>query len=141
MNNLIKGVLTLALLALLIFIYSASNNPNNTNTDNTSVKGIMYEDITVTVVIPGKEEETMVSKSVEGLTLEEVLDRLMLNGSLRYAKQSASFGSYITSVQGVTADAQSEFWNIKINGLDAQAGISEINPQDDDVITLTLMKF
>lgn len=142
MTNKIKIILLILVIPFLIFIFSYSNTNNTDNssiTDNSTLE--IYDTVFINVIFQGQETVTYTSISKQDLSLEEIMDTLMEKGSFKYTKESSSMGSYIKSVNGVIADPNSEFFNIKINGEDALIGISDIDPLDKDVIDITLIKF
>ena len=136
-----KNLLNLSLVIILIIaaIYVLTGNPNtNPTSDNTTSTNSTYESILIKVVIPDEPEKSYPSTSVSDLTLEQLLERIMLSGDLSYKTEASSFGSYITTINGIEADSSKQYWSIAINGEDAMQGISDINPVDGDIITLTL---
>ncbi len=137
MKNLVK----LALLIVLVIasLYVITGNPNsNPATDNTTSTDSTYENIVVKVSVPDQEDKSYPATSVGDLTLEQILERIMVSGEFSFKTQQSSFGSYITAVNGIEADSTKQYWSIAINGEDAMQGISEINPVNGDIITLTL---
>jgi len=136
-----KNLLNLSLVIILIVavIYVLAGNPNtNSTSDNTPSTNSTYENTLVKVIIPNQEEKKYPSTSISDLTLEQILERIMLSSDFSFRTQSSSFGSYITSINGIEADSSKQYWSIAINGEDAMQGISDINPVDGDIITLTL---
>mgnify|MGYP001256826029 FL=1 len=137
MKNLVK----LALLIVLVIasLYVITVNPNsNPASDNTTSTDSTYENIVVKVSVPDQEDKSYPATSVEDLTLEQILERIMVSGEFSFKTQQSSFGSYITAINGIEADSTKQYWSIAINGEDAMQGISEINPVNGDIITLTL---
>lgn len=72
------------------------------------------------------------------LTVFNTLDSSSDEFSVEYA--DFSFGKMITTVNGYTTK-DNEFWNIKINGADAQVGISELKIAPGDKVELILTSF
>ena len=56
--------------------------------------------------------------------------------------QYSEYGFFVTELCGVNSqNIENTFWSIKINGVDSMVGISDINLQDKDVISFTLIDF
>lgn len=72
------------------------------------------------------------------LTVFNTLDSSSDEFSVEYT--DFSFGKMITTVNGYTTK-DNEFWNIKINGADAQVGISELKIAPGDKVELILTSF
>jgi hypothetical protein len=137
MKNLLKLILIIILLGALIYLIGGSYNSNQTS-DNTSSGNSIYENLTIKVIIPDQAEQTYPAYSISDLTLEQVLERIMVAGEFSFKTEKSSFGSYITTVNNVEADSSKQYWSIAINGEDAMQGISDINPVNGDIITLSL---
>lgn len=134
-NNIYKIALIVSVILIAIFAFSGIFN--NPSTDNI----IDEEFFTVEVQVLDNELLRYPFGSINNETLEELLDEAVEYGMFVYEKETASFGSFIISINGIEADPNSSFWAIKINGEDSMVGISEINPNDNDIITFTLTNF
>lgn len=64
-----------------------------------------------------------------------------LQQTLTFTTETADFGEFITTIDGVTADKSKEFWNFKINGKDAPVGVSAYKPNNTDNISFILTAF
>lgn len=74
-------------------------------------------------------------------TLEKALQRLSsenLNFTVNYTEYD--FGKMISGINGYNA-LSNEFWNIRLNGADAQVGVSELKVKPGDLVELTIVKF
>lgn len=74
-------------------------------------------------------------------TLERVLQKLSsenLNFAVNYTEYD--FGKMISGINGYNS-LKNEFWNIKLNGADAQVGVSDLKVKPGDLVELTIVKF
>lgn len=51
------------------------------------------------------------------------------------------FGAFVTSLYGTTADSNTEFFSLQINGAESSVGVSDYKVQPGDKITFVLTKF
>ena len=58
-----------------------------------------------------------------------------------FETEESDFGEYIISINGIKADSNKEFWNLKTNGNNSTLGISDFVPQENDLITFTILNF
>jgi len=58
-----------------------------------------------------------------------------------FETEKSDFGEYIISINGIKADSNKEFWNLKTNGNNSTLGISDFVPQENDLITFTILNF
>jgi len=72
------------------------------------------------------------------LTVFNTLDSTSDNFAIEY--QDFSFGKMISGVNGYSVK-DNEFWNIKVNGADAQVGVSDLKIAPGDNIELILTSF
>lgn len=60
---------------------------------------------------------------------------------LQAVTETGSYGLFLTGLMGVEADETKEYYNIKIDGVDATVGISELPVENGKTYTFTLMGF
>ncbi len=140
MKNKIIYILVAVLLVVVAAFTIISNN-QKTNTDNTNSVLFKEEIFTIEVVATKGEVAKYPFASLNDETLEQTLDIAMEDNLFSYTKTVSDFGSFVTSINDITADSTKEFWNIQINGVDSLVGISQINPNEGDIITFTLTQF
>lgn len=63
------------------------------------------------------------------------------NSEFKLEYTQYDFGAFVTSLSGITPDATSEFFSLKINGSDSMVGISDYKPKSGDKISFVLTKF
>jgi hypothetical protein len=93
-------------------------------------------DKAVAVTVVGSAGETLMNKTLrtDATTLSALLEENKIVGF----KQS-SYGRYIITVYGLTADeGKQQWWHISQNGKDAMTGADELIIKDGDTIVLTL---
>ena len=145
MKKIIYVVLILLFLLLGIFLFS--NYSKGTKNSDNSILGVAIntdniQSLTLEVVSTDNIKTIYGATFKYGQTLVEILDDQANNkADFAYETEKSDFGDYIISINNEKANSASEFWNIKINGSDSQLGISDIVPQNNDVITFTLLKF
>ena len=140
MKNKIIYILVAVLLVVVAAFTIISNN-QKTNTDNTNSVLFKEEIFTIEVVATKGEVAKYPFASLNDETLEQTLDIAMEDNLFSYTKTVSDFGSFVTSINDITADSTKEFWSIQINGVDSLVGISQINPNEGDIITFTLTQF
>lgn len=138
-----KKVLVIAIILIIIGlgVFYYVNKQNTPVSDNTVVAPFKEEIFTIEVVANEEEIVRYPFASLNDETLEQTLDIALEDGHFDYAKKVSDFGSFVTSINGIEADSTKEFWSIKINGEDSLVGISQINPNENDVIQFILNKF
>ena len=138
-----KKVLVIAIILIIIGlgVFYFVNKQNTPVSDNTVVAPFKEEIFTIEVVANEEEIIRYPFASLNDETLEQTLDIALEDGHFDYAKKVSDFGSFVTSINGIEADSTKEFWSIKINGEDSLVGISQINPNENDVIQFILNQF
>ena len=63
------------------------------------------------------------------------------NSEFKFEVQSASYGDYVTSINGIKTDSTKDFWELLVNGQESMVGISAYIPKNNDVISFTLATF
>jgi hypothetical protein len=58
-----------------------------------------------------------------------------------YQFHNYSFGLFLTTLNGIAPDPNSQFWDLSQNGTEAQVGLSDITVTQGDVITFQLTDF
>jgi len=138
-----KKVLIIAITIILIgfAIFYFVNKQNNPITDNSIVTNFKEEIFTIEVIAKEGETVRYPFASLNDETLEQTLDIAVEDNQFAYTKQVSDFGSFVTSINEISADPTKEFWSIKINGEDSLVGISQINPNENDLIQFILTQF
>lgn len=81
-----------------------------------------------------------VLKYVNGEKGIEFLRRLMKeNTDFSFATKSYSFGEMILTVNSKQADETKEFWELKVNGKQAEVGISDLGLKNGDALEFNLV--
>ena len=89
--------------------------------------------ITVTVIDGGSNYKKEYKHKTDAEKLGEALDEM---GIIETSK--GNFGRFVIGVDGIKADkAKGQWWQIKINGVDAQKGIDNTVIKDGDKIDFT----
>jgi hypothetical protein len=118
------------LLCLAVFLFlSACNGPVGSTTDGK-----------ITVVVNNAESEEVFREEIGFKVGDNLVDLLKNHEEIAMkGNNHPSFGFYIVEMCGISATGNA-WWNIKINGADAEVGVSSIELNDQDVITFTLME-
>lgn len=95
--------------------------------------------VTVEVTIPRAQIEQSFSYQTDLDYVAQLLEQY--KADLQLQTQQSSFGAYITAMLGVPADPNKEFYNIKVNGVDASVGISELPLEHGSTYAFTLLEF
>ncbi len=76
-------------------------------------------------------------------TNEEFLEGLLVEkkDELNVISKDSEFGPMILGLKGYQTDATKEYFNIKVNGVDAMTGVKEIPLKDGDVYTFEVKGF
>ncbi len=145
MKTKIAAALTLiVLVATGSYFLINGKTPTASNTELVENGVVSDNSISISILVPAGEMEPVnfSVKSDAGTNLADIMEQLALsNPEFTYEIESASFGDFITSINGVKADSNKEFWNIKVNGTDSTVGIKDLLPQANDVISFNLTSF
>lgn len=146
MKKIIYIFLLIFLLVLGIFVYSNYLNKLVLKTDNfvlsTNENTDNLQSLTLEVISSENIKTIYAVTFTSGQKLIDILnDQANNKADFTFETEKSSFGDYVTSINNEKADFTKEFWNIKINSKDSLVGISDIIPQNNDVITFTLLKF
>jgi hypothetical protein len=83
-----------------------------------------------------------VLKYVEGEKGIEFLRRLSKeNSDFSFATKAYSFGEMMMTVNSKQADSTKEFWELKVNGKQAEVGISDLILKSGDALEFNLVEF
>ena len=115
---LLIGAITTA-----VYIYQSNNTSVSTTTPKQEVLATTDQ---AAVSYQGKNGET-------ALALLEKAAKIQTSGTGEMA--------YVTTINGVTADSKSEYWQFNINGASSSVGAGSYITNDGDTITWKLVKF
>ena len=92
------------------------------------------KNVTVQVVAKNKK------KSFAYKTSRSYLSQLLEDekNDLKPETKKGQYGEFVTGMLGIKADKSKEYFNIKVSGKDATAGVSEIVLEDGKTYTFTL---
>ena len=130
---------------MLVFFggaYLLNRSANSSASDN-----IPVTDNTAQITIQIDQTDNSIisyqSSFTPGVNLETVMQNLVSSGNsdFAYEIQSASYGDYVTSLNGTKADSTKEFWELLVNGQESMVGISAYMPKNNDVISFALTSF
>jgi len=92
------------------------------------------------VDLPGRTLEATLSVTAEPLQYElEQLDQRRDDISFSY--REFDFGSFVTGINGVEADPNSEYWELLVNDVPSGTGISDLQISPGDTVRFTLQSF
>lgn len=144
----LASLILVVLAALGIVILNGSNfSTTNESTVNTvdNQQEVTENNQSVEVIVTGKDNDkseyefnTSLIETNNAQIIIDTLDASSEEFSVEY--QEFDFGKFITTVNGYTA-GDNEFWSVKVNGLDAQVGISELTVNPGDKLELILTTF
>ena len=137
-----KKYLVILLLVLLLvfgiyFFNNSNSKQNSTNnlTDNTQA-------ITLQVIISDNSTSIYQVSFESGQKLLGILTTFSQNNpNFTFETNKSVYGDFLLTVNGIKADTTKEFWNIKYNGIDSMLGISDLEPKNNDIISLTLLNY
>lgn len=146
-NRYILGAVAAILAVVLGVVLLTNNQPQNINQDqeNTVDSGDsssieLTRLVTVFVDINGERNEY--SYSIESsdklINIIENIDAENDDFSIGYKEYD--FGKMVETINGYTVQGN-EFWNIKVNGEDAQVGISDLVVNRGDTVEFFLSTF
>lgn len=146
-NRYILGAVAAILAVVLGVVLLTNNQPQAVNQDqeNTVDSGDsssieLTRLVTVTVDINGDRSEY--SYSIESsdklINIIEAIDEENEDFSIEY--KEFDFGKMVETINGYTAQGN-EFWNIKVNGEDAQVGISDLVVNRGDSVEFSISTF
>lgn len=92
--------------------------------------------VTVEVVIADQGIDKTFHYQTDDATLADLLKDKQ--SDLGAQTEESSYGEFVSGMLGVQADASKEYYNIKVDGTDAQTGISQIPLEDGKTYTFTL---
>lgn len=96
----------------------------------------------VTIQIIAERADADVDKTFTYDTdLKFVSELLLEKTELEVIASEGTYGLFIESMLGVKADKNSEFFNVKENGVDSMVGVSELPLVDGNTYTFTLTTF
>jgi len=141
----IFSVVIIFLIVITFNILRPQNQPAVVSTNNiagVTDNAVQTSNFQLMIEVQGKETKNYSVVFTSGQTLDQILNNLASKDStFSYTTQTASFGAFITTFNGTTADATKEFWSFKVNGEDSSVGISDFKPQNNDLIQFTLTSF
>ena len=129
MNKKVMWIIIVVLVAIVsMFMYNQYLAPQATKGDKA---------VTVEVVVESEGIEKIYDLNTDA---EYVYDLLMeIQEDIKPEFEEASFGIYITGLEGYTADTtKNEFYAIKVNGVDAVVGVKELPVIDGEVYRFEL---
>lgn len=146
-NRYILGAVAAILAVVLGVVLLTNNQPQTINQDqeNTVDSGDsssieLTRLVTVFVDINGERNEY--SYSIESsdklINIIENIDAENVDFSIGYKEYD--FGMMVETINGYTVQGN-EFWNIKVNGEDAQVGISDLVVNRGDTVEIFLSTF
>jgi hypothetical protein len=94
--------------------------------------------VTVEIIV---ERENLRHEALHTTSAAYLKELLQEQPSLRVTGEDSQYGWFVTGILGVAADPKSEFYNIKIDGVDATAGVSSIPVEDGRTYTFTLTRW
>jgi len=145
MKKFIYIILLISFLILGFFLYSNYLYRSDSITDN-SILGLNnntdnLQSLTLEVISTDniKTIYGVAFKNTQNL-IEILNDQANNKADFTFDTEKYSYGELITTINGKKADTN-EFWSINVNGNISQVGASDIVPQNNDVITFSLLKF
>lgn len=123
--------------------YFVSLNPAKPGNVQTTDNAEISMQVSISVDPGYKSEAKQYTATItQGVSMLALMQQLAaINNDFTFQTDNSNFGAYVTTINGVQADSSSEFWNLKINGVDSTVGISDLLPQATDNIIFTLTSF
>jgi ABC-type lipoprotein release transport system permease subunit len=152
----LAAIIAVTVVTFAFATFSERNDSNtDSSTDTASVQGVANndsggnsEDQQESRVYVDVNNGKQISKYVYEIepngevNAKELLTELEARGvDFAYETEETEIGSFITTVNGTIADPNSEYWKIRVNGEDAQVGISELQLKQGDHLSLVITKF
>jgi chitinase len=101
--------------------------------------GPIEEFDSITVQIEDHHGVLLVSKEMDLEKTKTLVELLMEDADIQLKIEVSTWGAYIVEAAGVNAnDFEMMFWNIVVNDIPAEVGISELEIKDQDVLKLVL---
>ena len=145
MKKFIYIILLISFLILGFFLYSNYLYRSDSITDN-SILGLNnntdnLQSLTLEVISTDniKTIYGVAFKNTQNL-IEILNDQANNKADFTFDTEKYSYGELITTINGKKAGTK-EWWSISINGDISQVGASDIVPQNNDVITFSLLNF
>ena len=136
------SLIIILILVLFFGVYYFNNKSNQSLTDNSVKTTDNTQTFTLQVISSDNSISIYQIPFEPGQKLANILSTFSQNNSnFTIETQKSDYGDYLLSINGVKADTSIEFWNVKINGVDSTVGISDMEPQNNDIITFSLLKF
>ena len=97
------------------------------------------KEVTVEIVVEGQSIETSYTFNTDTEYLFDLLTEV--KDEVKFESLDTSFGPMVVGLEGYTADPASEFYLIKINGVDAMLGVKDIPVVDGDIYRFEISTF
>ncbi len=153
MNNVrvkvLSGLLAVVILSIAIasvwILFIKDDNTKNTSDD---VGFVVSQPVSYLADYVQLEVNINGTQSVANPSI--IKDELLIETLKRYNSESSTFkleytqydfGAFVTSLYGTTADSNTEFFSLQINGTESSVGVSDYKVQPGDKITFVLTKF
>jgi hypothetical protein len=136
-GNILLVLILLGAGALGSYLYFSDKLPQKTivpevTQEQEDTEGEFSVNLTVN---DGTEETGFVMQSFAGDNAFDSVKRLdELSDKFSFEYSESDFGAFVTSVNGVSPDPNTEFWKITVNGEDAQVGVSDLVLKNGDTI-------
>ena len=116
-------------------------NQNILNSSIPEQNTTLDSQVLVNVIDTNNQTQSYKVEDTNEIFASELLNNLdKSNESFSIEYKRFDFGNMIISVNGIEPSA-SQFWNIKVNGVDAQVGVDQLIINAGDTLTLSLVSF
>lgn len=132
-------VAVVVLFAMLLVLKLVNQNSSNVQTPESGIE--LTSLIQVDVVDLNNDTQSYTVDDSNEILAYDLLAKLDIeNEEFSIEYKQYDFGRMISKVNGVEPSS-TQFWNIKVNGTDAQVGVDDLILNEGDVLTLSIVNF
>lgn len=137
------SVVSVLVVGAVLGVVSNSSSPDIAGIDTVKVTPTLEENIvTVKVVQKGDQVTDYTTGFFPEESAYDLLQRLdKENENLKFGYEEYDFGVFLTSINAVKADPNSEFWSFSYNGIESPVGIGDYEVNNNDILQFRLVNF
>ena len=144
LKGLIFGLITFILITTLLIgsIYFFKNRNEESSSEAVEFEQSEEKIASIEIFSDSETKDIYDVEIQEGQSVFQILETLKANEEIQFEYgEFEGLGVFVTSLNGITADSNSEYWKFLINGEEAQVGISDYIIQTGDTIQFEIEKF
>jgi hypothetical protein len=144
LKGLIFGLITFILITTLLIgsIYFFKNRNDESYSEEVEFEQSEEKIASIEIFSDSETKDIYDVEIQEGQSVFQILETLKANEEIQFEYgEFEGLGVFVTSLNGITADSNSEYWKFLINGEEAQVGISDYIIQTGDTIQFEIEKF